>query len=33
VSQVLHSNLASRSGRRLIVTCYTSKTLVDLVEK
>ena len=26
-------NLASRSGRRLIVTCYTSKTLVDLVEK
>jgi hypothetical protein len=31
--RVLHSNLASRSGRRLIVTCYTSKTLVDLVEK
>ena len=29
--RVLHSNLATRKGRRLIVTCYTSQSLVNLV--
>ena len=31
--RVLHSNLATRNGRRLIVTCYTSQSLVDLVAR